>query len=167
VSGLLVRRFAWPLAIMLSADRVPVKNTRSDGAMAQMGCRGLWADWLGCVMRSCSFPTLLCGAWPRPFLNAAMPVSAARPDRVHCGPSSPRRCAQSCWQVRPRRPLSESTLAKMRMTRTGPSFSSLGRAVRYRAADLDAWVASRAARRSRFTWSFTAASGAGTTASSL
>ena len=39
--------------------------------------------------------------------------------------------------------LSESTLAKLRMTRTGPSFCLLGRAVRYRAADLDAWVASR------------------------
>ncbi len=39
--------------------------------------------------------------------------------------------------------LSESTLAKLRMTRTGPSFSLLGRAVRYRIADLDAWVASR------------------------
>ena len=39
--------------------------------------------------------------------------------------------------------LSASTLAKLRMTRTGPSFSLLGRAVRYRAADLDAWVASR------------------------
>ena len=39
--------------------------------------------------------------------------------------------------------LSESTLAKLRMTRSGPSFSLLGRAVRYRPTDLDAWVASR------------------------
>ena len=39
--------------------------------------------------------------------------------------------------------LSESTLAKMRMIRSGPNFSLLGRAVRYRVADLDAWVASR------------------------
>ena len=39
--------------------------------------------------------------------------------------------------------LSESTLAKLRMSRTGPSFCLLGRAVRYRVADLDAWVASR------------------------
>lgn len=38
--------------------------------------------------------------------------------------------------------LSESTLAKLRMTRTGPSFCRLGRAVRYQVADLDAWVAS-------------------------
>jgi hypothetical protein len=28
VFGLLMRRLTWPLAIMLSADRVPVKNTR-------------------------------------------------------------------------------------------------------------------------------------------
>ena len=59
--GLLMRHFAWPLAIMLSADRVPVKNTRSLGAMALLGCPGLWADWLGCVMRSLPFPTSLCG----------------------------------------------------------------------------------------------------------
>lgn len=39
--------------------------------------------------------------------------------------------------------LAESTLAKMRMTRTGPKWVALGRAVRYRAADLDDWVASR------------------------
>jgi Fe2+ transport system protein B len=28
----------WPLAIMLSADRVPVKSTHSKDAMAQVGC---------------------------------------------------------------------------------------------------------------------------------
>ena len=28
MSGLLMRRLTWPLAIMLSADRVPVKSTR-------------------------------------------------------------------------------------------------------------------------------------------
>ena len=29
VFGLLLRLFSWPLAIVLSADRVPVKSTRS------------------------------------------------------------------------------------------------------------------------------------------
>jgi len=31
----------WPLAIMLSADRVPVKSTRSRGALALLGCPDL------------------------------------------------------------------------------------------------------------------------------
>ena len=39
--GLLMRRLTWPLAIMLSADWVPVKSTRSLGAMAQVGCPDL------------------------------------------------------------------------------------------------------------------------------
>jgi len=61
VSGLLMRRLAWPLAIMLCADRVPVTSTRSLGAMAQVGCPDLWADWRGCVIRSLPFPTSVCG----------------------------------------------------------------------------------------------------------
>ena len=35
--GLFLRHVRWPLAIMLSADRVPVKSTRSRGAMARNG----------------------------------------------------------------------------------------------------------------------------------
>ena len=58
MSGLLMRHFAWPLAIMLSADRVPVNNTRSLGAMALVGCPDLWADWLGCVIRSIALSNL-------------------------------------------------------------------------------------------------------------
>ena len=61
VFGLLMRHCSWPLAIMLSADRVPVKNTRLIGAMALVGCPGLWADWRGCVIRSLPFPTSLRG----------------------------------------------------------------------------------------------------------
>ncbi len=64
-----MRHFSWPLAIMLSADRVPVKNTRSIGALAQMGCPGLWADWLGCVIRSVPFPTSSCGKVSRLFVS--------------------------------------------------------------------------------------------------
>ncbi|MDH3667872.1 MAG: helix-turn-helix domain-containing protein [Paracoccaceae bacterium] len=36
--------------------------------------------------------------------------------------------------------LSASTLAKLRMKRAGPPWVALGRSVRYRVADLDAWV---------------------------
>ena len=39
--------------------------------------------------------------------------------------------------------LAESTLEKARVTGTGPDFVKLGRAVRYRVADLDGWLASR------------------------
>ncbi len=39
--------------------------------------------------------------------------------------------------------LSVSKLAKMRMMREGPKWASLGRSVRYRVEDLDAWVASQ------------------------
>ena len=63
---------------MLSADQVPVKSTRSYGAMAQMGCPDPWADWLGCVIRSLPFPTWSAGAFPRLF--AALPYAADRRD---------------------------------------------------------------------------------------
>jgi predicted DNA-binding transcriptional regulator AlpA len=39
--------------------------------------------------------------------------------------------------------LSESTLAKLRLYGTGPRYTKAGRAVRYRRADLDAWMDSR------------------------
>jgi predicted DNA-binding transcriptional regulator AlpA len=38
--------------------------------------------------------------------------------------------------------LAEQTLRKLRMTGNGPPFVKLGRAVRYRQADLDAWLSS-------------------------
>ncbi len=68
VFGLLMRRCSWPLAIMLSADRVPVKSTRLIGAVALVGCLALWADWLGCVIRSLPFPTSCAGDVPRVFV---------------------------------------------------------------------------------------------------
>lgn len=39
--------------------------------------------------------------------------------------------------------LAESTLEKMRVTGDGPAFVKLGRAVRYRISDLDAYLAER------------------------
>jgi predicted DNA-binding transcriptional regulator AlpA len=43
--------------------------------------------------------------------------------------------------------LAESTLTKMRLTADGPPFVKLGpRAVAYRKADLDAWIAARVRR---------------------
>jgi len=41
---------------------------------------------------------------------------------------------------------SPSTLAKRRMRGDGPVFLRLGRAIRYRKADLDEWMAKTAAR---------------------
>jgi excisionase family DNA binding protein len=38
---------------------------------------------------------------------------------------------------------SPSTLAKLRCTGGGPAFTRIGRAVRYRRSDLDAWMAAR------------------------
>ena len=38
--------------------------------------------------------------------------------------------------------LSKPTLERLRLTGDGPSFLKLGRAVRYRKADLDDWLAS-------------------------
>ena len=40
--------------------------------------------------------------------------------------------------------LAESTLEKARVTGSGPRYCKLGRAVRYRLSDLDAWLAARA-----------------------
>ena len=55
--------------------------------------------------------------------------------------------------------LSPRTLARYRMSGTGPAFVSLGRSVRYRAADLDAWAAGRRRRpRSRNTGMHSSAS---------
>ena len=42
--------------------------------------------------------------------------------------------------------LSKPTLERLRLTGDGPSFLKLGRAVRYRKADLDDWLASRLVR---------------------
>ncbi len=39
--------------------------------------------------------------------------------------------------------LAESTLEKARVTGSGPRYLKLGRAVRYRLCDLDAWMAQR------------------------
>jgi predicted DNA-binding transcriptional regulator AlpA len=39
--------------------------------------------------------------------------------------------------------LSRSTLAKLRLYGTGPRYTKVGRAVRYRRADLDAWINAR------------------------
>src|SRR5680860_481081 len=50
-----MRLYSWPLAIMLSADWIPVNSTRSLDALARMGCSDLWADWLGCVIQSLPF----------------------------------------------------------------------------------------------------------------
>ena len=42
--------------------------------------------------------------------------------------------------------LSKPTLERLRLTGNGPAFVKLGRAVRYRKADLDDWLASRLVR---------------------
>ena len=39
--------------------------------------------------------------------------------------------------------LSVSTMEKLRLTGAGPRFLKLGRAVRYRATDLDVWLSAR------------------------
>lgn len=39
--------------------------------------------------------------------------------------------------------LATSTLEKLRLTGNGPMFLKLGRSVRYRPSDLDAWLAAR------------------------
>ncbi len=41
---------------------------------------------------------------------------------------------------------STSTLAKARMKRQGPDFVRIGRAIRYRQSDLDAWMSASVAR---------------------
>ena len=42
--------------------------------------------------------------------------------------------------------LSKPTLERMRLTGDGPPYAKLGKAVRYRRTDLDAWLASRLIR---------------------
>ncbi|MCW5685513.1 MAG: helix-turn-helix domain-containing protein [Pseudolabrys sp.] len=42
--------------------------------------------------------------------------------------------------------LSESTLAKLRLTGNGPAYCKLGRRVVYRRTDLEAWLQSRVTR---------------------
>jgi excisionase family DNA binding protein len=41
---------------------------------------------------------------------------------------------------------STSTLAKARLTKRGPAFVRIGRAVRYRKSDIDAWMSSSVTR---------------------
>ena len=101
VCGLLMRHFSWPLAIMLSADPVPVKTARSLGAMAHMGCPDLWADWLGCIIRSISFPTSLseeqCSACCGRCLNR---TSAAVFGSSRCATSWPTQYGRFYWPKR-------------------------------------------------------------------
>jgi len=42
--------------------------------------------------------------------------------------------------------LSTVTLQRLRLTGDGPRFAKLGKAVRYRRADLDSWIESRLTR---------------------
>jgi excisionase family DNA binding protein len=42
---------------------------------------------------------------------------------------------------------STSTLAKARMKKQGPDYVRIGRAIRYRQSDLDAWMSASVARR--------------------
>ena len=42
--------------------------------------------------------------------------------------------------------LSKPTLERLRLTGDGPPYCKLGKAVRYRKSDLDAWLASRLTR---------------------
>lgn len=42
--------------------------------------------------------------------------------------------------------LSPVTMERMRLTGEGPAYAKLGKAVRYRIADIDAWVADRLVR---------------------
>ncbi len=42
--------------------------------------------------------------------------------------------------------LSKPTLERLRLTGDGPPYAKLGKAVRYRRADLEAWLASRMIR---------------------
>ena len=42
--------------------------------------------------------------------------------------------------------LSKPTLERLRLTGDGPPYAKLGKAVRYRRTDLDAWLASRLVR---------------------
>ena len=65
--GLFVRHWTWPLAIMLSADWVPVKSTRSFAQWHKWVVPTYGADWRGCVIRSLPFPTSLCGTFARVF----------------------------------------------------------------------------------------------------
>jgi predicted DNA-binding transcriptional regulator AlpA len=60
--------------------------------------------------------------------------------------------------------LSESTLAKLRISGNGPTYCKLGRRVVYRVADLEEWLQSRATRDTsdadtRFLKALTAAHG--------
>lgn len=54
---------------------------------------------------------------------------------------------------------STSTLAKARMKKQGPDYVRIGRAVRYRQSDLDAWMSGSVARRAESTRDATANSG--------
>lgn len=49
----------------------------------------------------------------------------------------------SADQVASRLGLSPSTLAKMRLSGDGPTYSKLGRRVVYRPEDIDTWIASK------------------------
>jgi hypothetical protein len=60
---------AWPLALMLSADQVPVKNTHSRDALAQVGCRSPDQPAFA-LRRSC--PSLLVGALPRRAISCGL-----------------------------------------------------------------------------------------------
>ena len=79
---------------MLSADPVPVKSTRSKGAMARVGCPDLWADWLGCVIRSYALSNLVSGNGSPRMRIPSCPLFWHQPRRVkllaphHHGPGN-------------------------------------------------------------------------------
>lgn len=106
VFGLSVR-LTGPLAIMPSADRVPVKSSHSTM---------LWPKWVvpitgstGSALRAVSpfqpFHHAVAGAISSVSLRPIGPMRQV-PDSSRPWPSSPRPCARSCWRARSRRPSS-------------------------------------------------------------
>ena len=92
---------SWPLALMLSADPVPVKSTRS-GA--------LWHEWvvpirgptgLGALFVHCPFQ-LRGREVSRLLLSQPMLAATVLADSFRRATSWPRRCGRSCWPGRQR-----------------------------------------------------------------
>ncbi len=73
-----------PLAIILTADRVPVKKLALKAPWPKSGCRGPWTDWRGCVTGLCSsnVVTRIAPRVPFPMLATSLGTRHCLADRL-------------------------------------------------------------------------------------
>ena len=120
---------------------VSPKLATVEAVRASMKAHASPAEWCEIRARAGAMPAILTGA-PLP-----VPEPPARPAYRGPGPDGLNGRHVDTREAAERLGLAPSTLARYRITGAGPWYYRFGGCVRYRETDLEAWAASRRARR--------------------